>query len=116
MLKHWQLVPEKRTPHMGSDAAREMAAADDEGTLIKDGAHVHTDTHTHTQAQIDRDKKKKSLLLDHMVILGRGAKVLGFLSLDGEMRPKNRDIKKKKRQNGENSGTNRNGWPDLYGK
>lgn len=36
------------------------------------------------------------------------------MSLDGEMRPKNRDIKKK-RQDGENSGTNRNGWPDLYG-
>lgn len=51
-----------------------------------------------------------------MVILGQGAKVFGFfLSLDGEMRPKNRDIKKE-RQNGENSGTNRNGWLDLYGK
>lgn len=57
-LKHWQLVPEKRTPHTGSDAAREMAAADDEETLIKDGAHVRTNTHT--QAQTDRDKKKKA--------------------------------------------------------
>lgn len=47
-LKHRQLVPEKRTPHTGSDAAGEMAAADDEETLIKDGAHVCANTHTST--------------------------------------------------------------------
>lgn len=45
-LKHRQLVPEKRAPHTGSDAAREMAAADDEERLIKDGAHVRANTHT----------------------------------------------------------------------